>query len=47
VPRERVEEAVRRVLACPGLDALDDFRILTPSLEDVYLQLGGDQPLAP
>jgi ABC-2 type transport system permease protein len=28
-----------------GLERLDDFRILTPSLEDVYLQLGGGPAL--
>ncbi len=39
--REGARGAIDRVLAQIGLDSLDDFRILTPSLEDVYLQLGG------
>jgi ABC-2 type transport system ATP-binding protein len=42
VPRERVEQAVGRVVNEVGLQSLDDFRILTPSLEDVYLQLAGE-----
>lgn len=33
--------AIDRVLGDVGLERLDDFRILTPSLEDVYLELGG------
>jgi ABC-2 type transport system ATP-binding protein len=33
------------VLGTLGLEQLDDFRILTPSLEDVYLQLGGGERL--
>lgn len=37
-PRETLQDAINRVLAQIGLDQLDDFRILTPSLEDVYLQ---------
>lgn len=39
--RDRARSAIDEVLAEIGLDRLDDFRILTPSLEDVYLQLGG------
>lgn len=38
--RDCVERTVERVLHEIGLDHLDDFRILTPSLEDVYLQIG-------
>jgi len=37
--RERVQETITQILSCIGLDLLDDFRILTPSLEDVYMQL--------
>ncbi len=40
-PREALQDAITSVLTQIGLDQLDDFRILTPSLEDVYLQLGG------
>lgn len=43
--REQTRDAIDRVLAQIGLDSLDDFRILTPSLEDVYLQLGGGERL--
>lgn len=39
--RETARSAIDQVLTQIGLDRLDDFRILTPSLEDVYLQLGG------
>lgn len=42
VPREEVEAAVARVVSGIGLDALDDFRILTPSLEDVYIEITGE-----
>ncbi len=44
-PRERLQDAINCVLAQIGLDQLDDFRILTPSLEDVYLELGGGRAL--
>ncbi len=43
--REKLQDAINHVLAQIGLDQLDDFRILTPSLEDVYLQLGGGTSL--
>lgn len=39
-PRDCMDRTVERVLHEIGLDHLDDFRILTPSLEDVYLQIG-------
>lgn len=39
--RESVQSAINSLLAQIGLDQIDDFRILTPSLEDVYLQLEG------
>jgi ABC-2 type transport system ATP-binding protein len=39
--RDEVERSVERVVREVGLERLDDFRILTPSLEDVYLQLTG------
>jgi ABC-2 type transport system ATP-binding protein len=34
-------QALDRLVAGPALDALDDFTLATPSLEDVYLALGG------
>ena len=40
--RDRVQQTVERVVRDVGLDHLDDFRILTPSLEDVYLQIAGE-----
>lgn len=43
--RDSVRGAIDQVLGDIGLDHLDDFRILTPSLEDVYLQLGGGKKL--
>src|SRR5262249_29931497 len=39
--RPLLQTTIDRILAEIGLDQLDDLRILTPSLEDVYLQLGG------
>jgi ABC-2 type transport system ATP-binding protein len=44
VGRDEAEAAIARVL--PHLDALDDFRIVTPNLEDVYLALSGGERLA-
>lgn len=43
--RNSVRGAIDQVLGDIGLEHLDDFRILTPSLEDVYLQLGGGMKL--
>ncbi|HWI64612.1 MAG TPA: ABC transporter ATP-binding protein [Symbiobacteriaceae bacterium] len=43
--RDGARASIDSVLAHIGLDRLDDFRILTPSLEDVYLQLGGGAKL--
>jgi ABC-2 type transport system ATP-binding protein len=39
--KDVAREAIDGLLGEIGLERLDDFRILTPSLEDVYLQLGG------
>jgi ABC-2 type transport system ATP-binding protein len=33
--------ALDRLVSGPALGALDDFTLATPSLEDVYLALGG------
>lgn len=38
---DRAREAVAVVTAGPAFAALDDFTLATPSLEDVYLALGG------
>lgn len=46
LPAEQVQGVIARMLAEPGLREIDDFRILTPTLEDVYLQLGGGASLA-
>lgn len=40
--RTNAQATINQILSQVGLDRLDDFRILTPSLEDVYLQLRGD-----
>ena len=34
-------EALGRLTGGPAFPALDDFTLATPSLEDVYLTLGG------
>ncbi|GCF09827.1 ABC transporter ATP-binding protein [Dictyobacter arantiisoli] len=39
--RDSTRSAIDLILLQIGIDKLDDFRIQTPSLEDVYLQLGG------
>jgi ABC-type multidrug transport system ATPase subunit len=39
--RNTVQSAIDHIMNRIGLEKMDDFRILTPSLEDVYLQLGG------
>ncbi len=44
-PRDEARSAIDQVLGEIGLERLEDFRILTPSLEDVYLQLGGGAKL--
>jgi ABC-2 type transport system ATP-binding protein len=41
VPRHETEAAISHIL--PGLNLLDDFRIITPNLEDVYLELTGGE----
>lgn len=43
--RENARSVIDRLLSEISLDRLDDFRILTPTLEDVYLQLGGGSDL--
>lgn len=41
LPADRARSAVAAVTAGPAFTALDDFTLATPSLEDVYLALGG------
>ncbi|UNO44241.1 ABC transporter ATP-binding protein [Streptomyces sp. MST-110588] len=41
LPPQQAREAVAAVTAGPAFAALDDFTLATPSLEDVYLALGG------
>jgi ABC-type multidrug transport system ATPase subunit len=43
--RADLQKAVDQIVSQVGLERMDDFRILTPSLEDVYLQLGGGKKL--
>ncbi|WP_188898614.1 ABC transporter ATP-binding protein [Microlunatus endophyticus] len=38
-PRERVDQLVRLLIDSVGGEGIDDFRLVTPSLEDLYLQL--------
>ena len=40
-PQDEAREAVAAVTGGPAFAALDDFTLATPSLEDVYLALGG------
>jgi ABC-type multidrug transport system ATPase subunit len=40
--RSTTRVTIDRVLSQIGLDKLNDFRIQTPSLEDIYLQFGGE-----
>jgi ABC-type multidrug transport system ATPase subunit len=44
-PRARTQNTINQIFEHIGVENLDDFRILTPSLEDVYLQLGGEAKL--
>jgi ABC-2 type transport system ATP-binding protein len=37
-PRARAEELFREVIGGVGLDRLDDFRLITPTMEDVYVR---------
>jgi len=46
VDRSLVQRVLDGLTGGQGLEALDDFRIILPTLEDVYLQLGGGERLA-
>ncbi|WP_338118196.1 ABC transporter ATP-binding protein [Streptomyces coryli] len=41
LPTDEARAAVAAVTGGPAFDALDDFTLTTPSLEDVYMSLGG------
>jgi ABC-2 type transport system ATP-binding protein len=41
LPQSAARDALGRLMGGPALQALDDFTLATPSLEDVYLALGG------
>jgi ABC-2 type transport system ATP-binding protein len=41
LPQDRAREALAQLTTGPAFAALDDFSLATPSLEDVYLSLGG------
>ena len=41
LPTDEAREALGRLTGGPAFAALDDFTLATPSLEDVYLALGG------
>jgi ABC-2 type transport system ATP-binding protein len=43
LPQARARAVVAEVTGGPAFAALDDFTLATPSLEDVYLALGGRQ----
>lgn len=43
MPQEDARSVVATVTGGPAFAALDDFTLTTPSLEDVYLALGGRQ----
>lgn len=46
VDKADVQAAIDRLMSFVGLDKVDDLRVLTPTLEDVYIQLGGGERLA-
>ncbi|MDP2872064.1 MAG: ABC transporter ATP-binding protein [Bacillota bacterium] len=46
VDRRAVRQVLDRLTDGRGIENLDDFRIILPTLEDVYLQLGGGGKLA-
>jgi ABC-2 type transport system ATP-binding protein len=41
LPHADAREALGRLMSGPAMVALDDFTLATPTLEDVYLALGG------
>lgn len=45
-PRDRAQYEIASVMQQVGLEQLEDMRILLPTLEDVYMKLGGSEQLA-
>ncbi|NLC15431.1 MAG: ABC transporter ATP-binding protein [Firmicutes bacterium] len=45
VPMASIQQVIDRVISNVGLTHLEDLRIVTPTVEDVYLQLGGGKRL--
>jgi ABC-type multidrug transport system ATPase subunit len=45
VDKPDVQAAIDRLMSFIGLERVDDLRVLTPTLEDVYIQLGGGERL--
>jgi ABC-2 type transport system ATP-binding protein len=43
VSKEEVKETFNKVIGRIGFNDLDDFRLITTTLEDVYLQMGGSK----
>ncbi|MDQ3957780.1 MAG: ABC transporter ATP-binding protein [Actinomycetota bacterium] len=41
VPADDALPALEKVIAAAGLESLEDVRLVTPTLEDVYLEVGG------
>jgi ABC-2 type transport system ATP-binding protein len=41
LPQSEARDTLNRLMGGPSLAAIDDFTLATPSLEDVYLALGG------
>lgn len=41
VPAEDAIPCLEKIIAAAGLDALEDVRLVSPTLEDVYLDVGG------
>ena len=41
LPADRARDLLGRLMTGPAMHAVDDFTLATPTLEDVYLSLGG------
>ncbi|HEU4480779.1 MAG TPA: hypothetical protein VFS18_02755, partial [Actinomycetota bacterium] len=41
VPAEDAVRALEKLMAAAGPEGLEDVRLITPTLEDVYLEVGG------
>ena len=46
IPRNHAQEGITTVLTQVGLENLEDMKIMMPTLEDVYMKLGGSEQLA-